>query len=51
MDFREFLDRYGPTLALALTLALIIAVLPGNKDTTLTTGGTNKADQVADGAN
>jgi hypothetical protein len=54
VTFRDFLDRYGPTATLLLGLALLIAILPGNKDTTVTTAGgasVNGTDQLASAGN
>jgi hypothetical protein len=46
MTLKDFVDRYGPTMAVVLGLALIIAILPGNNQrTTLSArGGANGAN-------
>jgi hypothetical protein len=51
MNFRDFLDRYGPTLAIVLGLAFVVSVLPGNaKKTTLSTGTGAASNSLVSGA-
>jgi hypothetical protein len=52
MTFREFVDRYGPTLAIVLGLALLIALLPNNnhRSTSLSANGAANNSASAAGA-
>jgi hypothetical protein len=51
MTFKQFFDRYGPTLAVLLVLVILIVALPGNvkEPTDLTTTGGGSSFDAAPG--